>query len=121
MRDFDLEQQLIEARRRRFGEQAQTQAPQGRMVGGRFVAPHALEYLAAGLRGFGGIRGQQMAEDELRQLQTTRQQAVADALRGFNENMQGRPAEVLPPDVAGPPQPAQPQNIPAAYQKYGSD
>lgn len=116
MRDFDLEQQLIDARRRRFGEQAQTQAPQGRMVGGRFVAPHALEYLAAGLRGFGGIRGEQMAEDELRQLQTTRQQAVADALRGFNENMQGRPEEVLPPDVAGPPQPAQPQNIPAAYQ-----
>ncbi len=116
MRDFDLEQQLIDARRRRFGEQAQAQAPQGRMVGGRFVAPHALEYLAAGLRGFGGIRGQQMAEDELRQLQTTRQQAVADALRGFNENMQDRPAEVLPPDVAGPPQPAQPQNIPAAYQ-----
>jgi hypothetical protein len=116
MRDFDLEQQLIDARRRRYGEQAQAQAPQGRMVGGRFVAPNALEYLAAGLRGFGGIRGQQMAEDELRQLQTTRQQAVADALRGFNENMQDRPAEVLPPDVAGPPQPAQPQNIPAAYQ-----
>lgn len=116
MRDFDLEQQLIDARRRRYGEQAQTQAPQGRMVGGRFVAPHALEYLAAGLRGFGGIRGEQMAEDELRQLQTARQQAVADALRGFNENMQDRPAEVLPPDVAGPPQPAQPQNIPAAYQ-----
>lgn len=116
MRDFDLEQQLIDARRRRFGEQAQAQAPQGRMVGGRFVAPHALEYLAAGLRGFGGIRGEQMAENELRQLQTARQQAVADALRGFTENMQGRPAEVLPPDVAGPPQPAQPQNIPAAYQ-----
>lgn len=116
MRDFDLEQQLIDARRRRYGEQAQTQAPQGRMVGGRFVAPHALEYLAAGLRGFGGIRGEQMAEDELRQLQTARQQAVADALRGFNENMQDRPAEVLPPDVAGPPQSAQPQNLPAAYQ-----
>jgi len=116
MRDFDLEQQLIEARRRRFGEQAQTQAPQGRMVGGRFVAPHALEYLAAGLRGFGGIRGEQMAEDELRQLQTTRKQAVADALRGFNENMQDRPEEVLPPDVAGPPQPARPQNMGAAYQ-----
>jgi hypothetical protein len=115
MRDFDLEQQLIDARRRRYGEQAQTQAPQGRMVGGRFVAPHALEYLAAGLRGFGGIRGEQMAEDELRQLQTTRQQALADALHGFNENMQDRPAEVLPPDVAGPPQPARPQNIPAAF------
>ena len=116
MRDFDLEQQLIDARRRRYGEQAQAQAPQGRMVGGRFVAPHALEYLAAGLRGFGGIRGEQMAEDELRQLQTSRQQAVADALRGFNENMEDRPEEVLPPDVAGPPQPARPQNIPAAYQ-----
>jgi len=124
MRDFDLEQQLIDARRRRYGEQAQTQAPQGRMVGGRFVAPHALEYLAAGLRGFGGIRGQQMAEDELRQLQTTRQQAVADALRGFNENMQGTPEQVIPNlapvDDEGNPMPqainpAQPQNIPAAF------
>lgn len=124
MRDFDLEQQLIDARRRRFGEQAQAQAPQGRMVGGRFVAPHALEYLAAGLRGFGGIRGQQMAEDELRQLQTTRQQAVADALRGFNENMQGTPEQVIPNltpvDDEGNPmpqaiKPAQPQNIPAAF------
>jgi len=124
MRDFDLEQQLIDARRRRYGEQAQAQAPQGRMVGGRFVAPHALEYLAAGLRGFGGIRGQQMAEDELRQLQTTRQQAVADALRGFNENMQGTPEQVIPNltpvDDEGNPmpqaiKPAQPQNIPAAF------
>ena len=124
MRDFDLEQQLIDARRRRFGEQAQTQAPQGRMVGGRFVAPHALEYLAAGLRGFGGIRGQQMAEDELRQLQTTRQQAVADALRGYTENMQGTPEQVIPNltqvDDEGNPmpqaiKPAQPQNIPAAF------
>lgn len=116
MRDFDLEQQLIDARRRRYGEQAQTQAPQGRMVGGRFVAPHALEYLAAGLRGFGGIRGEQMAEDELKQLQTARKQAVADALRGYYENMLGRPAEVLPPDVAGPPQPAKPQNMGAAFE-----
>lgn len=124
MRDFDLEQQLIDARRRRYGEQAQTQAPQGRMVGGRFVAPHALEYLAAGLRGFGGIRGQQMAEDELRQLQTTRQQAVADALRGYTENMQGTPEQVIPNltqvDDEGNPmpqaiKPAQPQNIPAAF------
>lgn len=125
MRDFDLEQQLIDARRRRYGEQAQTQAPQGRMVGGRFVAPHALEYLAAGLRGFGGIRGEQMAEDELRQLQTARKQAVADALRGYYENMQGTPEQVIPNltqvDDEGNPmpqaiKPAKPQNIPAAYQ-----
>ena len=125
MRDFDLEQQLIDARRRRYGEQAQTQAPQGRMVGGRFVAPHALEYLAAGLRGFGGIRGEQMAEDELRQLQTARKQAVADALRGYYENMQGTPEQVIPNltpvDDEGNPmpqaiKPAKPQNIPAAFE-----
>jgi hypothetical protein len=65
-----------------------------------------------------------MAEDELRQLQTTRQQAVADALRGFNENMQGTPEQVIPNltqvDDEGNPmpqaiKPAQPQNIPAAF------
>jgi len=116
MTDYEQQLQLARERALRYGQQAQYQAPQGRMVGNIYVAPNPLEYLAAGLRSLGGMRGQQMAEDELRQLQTTRQQAVADALRGFNENMQGRPAEVLPPDVAGPPQPAQPQNIPAAYQ-----
>jgi len=116
MTDYEQQLQLARERALRYGQQAQYQAPQGRMVGNIYVAPNPLEYLAAGLRSLGGMRGQQMAEDELRQLQTTRQPAVADALRGFNENMQGRPAEVLPPDVAGPPQPAQPQNIPAAYQ-----
>jgi len=116
MTDYEQQLQLARERALRYGQQAQYQAPQGRMVGNIYVAPNPLEYLAAGLRSLGGMRGQQMAEDELRQLQTTRQQAVADALRGFNENMQDRPAEVLPPDVAGPPQPAQPQNIPAAYQ-----
>lgn len=125
MRDFDLEQQLIDARRRQYAQQAQTEAPQGRMVGGRFVAPHALEYLAAGLRGFGGIRGQQIAEDELKQLQTARKQAVADALRGYTENMQGTPEQVIPNlttvDDEGNPmpqaiKPARPQNIPAAYE-----
>ncbi len=116
MTDYEQQLQLARERALRYGQQAQYQAPQGRMVGNIYVAPNPLEYLAAGLRSLGGMRGQQMAEDELRQLQTSRQQAVADALRGFNENMEDRPEEVLPPDVAGPPQPARPQNIPAAYQ-----
>jgi len=88
MTDYEQQLQLARERALRYGQQAQYQAPQGRMVGNIYVAPNPLEYLAAGLRSLGGMRGQQMAEDELRQLQTTRQQAVADALRGFNENMQ---------------------------------
>jgi len=87
MTDYEQQLQLARERALRYGQQAQYQAPQGRMVGNIYVAPNPLEYLAAGLRSLGGMRGQQMAEDELRQLQTTRQQAVADALRGFNENM----------------------------------
>ncbi len=121
MTDYEQQLQLARERALRYGQQAQYQAPQGRMVGNIYVAPNPLEYLAAGLRSLGGMRGQQMAEDELRQLQTTRQQAVADALRGFNENMQGTPEQVIPNltqvDDEGNPmpqaiKPAQPQNIP---------
>ena len=124
MTDYEQQLQLARERALRYGQQAQYQAPQGRMVGNIYVAPNPLEYLAAGLRSLGGMRGQQMAEDELRQLQTTRQQAVADALRGFNENMQGTPEQVIPNltqvDDEGNPmpqaiKPAQPQNIPAAF------
>ena len=61
MTDFDLQQQLIEQRRRQYAGQRDFQAPQGQMVGRHYVAPNALQYLAAGLRSVGGMRGQDIA------------------------------------------------------------
>jgi hypothetical protein len=85
------------------------------MVGNIYVAPNPLEYLAAGLRSLGGMRGQQMAQEEITQIGGEKQKAMANAIRGFTEKALGRPAEVLPPDVAGPPRPAEPQDMPGAF------
>jgi hypothetical protein len=115
MTDYEQQLQLARERALRYGQQAQYQAPQGRMVGNIYVAPNPLEYLAAGLRSLGGMRGQQMAQEEITQIGGERNKAMADAIRGFTEKALGRPAEVLPPDVAGPPRPAEPQDMPGAY------
>jgi hypothetical protein len=61
------------------------------------------------------MRGQQMAQEEITQIGGERNKAMADAIRGFTEKALGRPAEVLPPDVAGPARPAEPQDMPGAY------
>ncbi|MFN7452112.1 MAG: hypothetical protein ACK5R5_04320, partial [Alphaproteobacteria bacterium] len=116
MTDYEQQLQLARERALRYGQQAQYQAPQGRMVGNIYVAPNPLEYLAAGLRSLGGMRGQQMAQEEITQIGGERNKAMADALRGFTEKAQGRPAEVLPPDVAGPARPAEAPNLMGAYE-----
>lgn len=89
--DFDTQQKLLAEQLRRYQSQAQTQAPQGRMAGRVYVAPNPLEYLAAGLRGYGGMKGEQQVEQQMGDLSTKRQQAMADALKGFGERMGGTP------------------------------
>lgn len=89
MTDFDLQQQLIAQRRNQYAGQREFRAPQGQMVGRHFVAPNALQYLAEGLRSFGGMRGQELAEQELADLSKQRQAATAEALRTFNEKARG--------------------------------
>jgi hypothetical protein len=116
MTDYEQQLQLARERALRYGQQAQYQAPQGRMVGNIYVAPNPLEYLAAGLRSLGGMRGQQMAQEEITQIGSEREKALANALRGFTEKALGRPAEVLPPDVAGPARPAEAPNLMGAYE-----
>ena len=61
MADFDLQQQLAAQRRQQYAQQSQFNAPQGQMIGRHYVAPNALQYLAAGLRSVGGMRGQDIA------------------------------------------------------------
>lgn len=96
MTDFDLQQQLAQNRYQQYGQQAQYQGPQGKMVGGIYIAPNALEYIAAGLRSVGGMRGQQLAQQEMQDLSGQRQKAVAEALRNFGQASQGQPAAQLP-------------------------
>ena len=93
MTDFDLQQQLIAQRRQQYAGQRDFRMPQGQMVGRHFVAPNALQYLAEGLRSFGGMRGQELADQELADLSKQRQAATAEALRTFNERARGTPEQ----------------------------
>lgn len=112
--DYDTALDLARQRARQYGGQMQYQSPQGQMVGGRYIAPNPLQYIAEGLRSFGGMRGEQMAQDEMKQLTEGRRQAVADALRGYIEKSQGTPENVAA-DGMGPTRPAQAQDIRGAY------
>lgn len=112
--DYDTALELARQRARQYGGQMQYQAPQGQMVGGMYIAPNPLQYIAEGLRSFGGMRGEQMAQDEMKQLTEGRRQAVADALRGFSEKSQGIHENVAG-DNMGPTRPAQAPDMRAAY------
>jgi hypothetical protein len=123
------QQQLLAEQLRKYQAQAQAQAPQGRMAGRVYVAPNPLEYLAAGLRGVGGMRGEQQTQQAMGDLAAKRQAAMVEQLRGFGQKMQGTP-EVPAADVAdGPGQtftapaiPAQAGDPMAAYsQLLGSE
>jgi hypothetical protein len=103
----DLEQALIQSKLQRFQQQAQSPAPQGRMIGDVFVAPNPMEYLAAGLRGYSGMKGEQQAQGELTGLAQKRKTAMADALRQYGQQMQGTPAQPAISEQQG--------NNPSAY------
>lgn len=117
MDDFDLQLQLAQQRRQRFAQQlaGAQDAPQGKMVGNVYVPPNALQYAAQALRGIGAMRGEQMAGEEIAQLNQQRQQAMADTLRQFGQMSQGRPADVLPDDQQGPVRPAQAPDMRGAF------
>ena len=85
------QQQLLAEQLRRYQGQAQTQAPEGRMVGRVYVAPNPLEYLAAGLRGYGGMKGEQQTQQAMTDLQKRQQAARAEVLRGFTDAARGTP------------------------------
>jgi hypothetical protein len=91
MSAYDQQQQLLADQLRKYQAQAQTQAPQGRMAGRVYVAPNALEYLAAGLRGVDGMRGEQQTQQAMTDLQAKRQKEMAELLAGFSKDMQGTP------------------------------
>lgn len=97
--DFDTQIQLANERRRRAQEIASQgfQAPQGRMVGGRYIRPGIDEALVQGLRQFGAMQELKGSEQEIQDLSARRQKAVADALRNFGQASQGQaPAQLAP-------------------------
>ena len=114
MTDYDLQQKLIEQRRQQYGQQAQFQAPQGQMVGGHFIAPNALQYLASGLRSIGGMRGEELAGQQLQDLQKQRTEGTQKALANFLRQAQGTP-ENVPGDGMGPVRPEQKRDMGAAF------
>lgn len=105
-----FEQQIAELQRRQQMAQQATgfNAPQGKMVSGRYVKANPLEYLAEALRGAGKSRESVMAGDEMNALQDKRQKAIADALRGFQSELNpsqvgtgqtGMVNDALPPEM----------------------
>jgi hypothetical protein len=92
MEDFDLENQLIQNRLRRFQSQGY-EAPQGKMVGRNFIAPNVLQHIAAGLRGYGAIKGEQQATQELKDLRGKRQETEARDMSAFVSALRGTPAQ----------------------------
>ena len=93
----DLELQQLLARQAQYQGQRQSAMPQGRMVGRTYVAPNFLENVAAGLRQYGGIKGEQQVTGEINQLRTKREGMDADAMVKFASALRGEPARDIQP------------------------
>lgn len=112
--DYDTELAQAQLRAKRFAEMRQQPELQGQMVGGRYIAPHGLEYVAQALRQYQGAQGEKAEFEKIKQLTQAKRQAFTDALRGFNEKAQGTPENVAG-DGMGPTQPAQAPDMRGAY------
>lgn len=95
MSDLELEQLL--RRQAQYQGQRQSPKPQGRMVGRTFIAANPLEHLAAGLRQYGGIKGDQQVGEQIQQLQTKRDGMDSDAVAKFASALRGEPARDIQP------------------------
>jgi hypothetical protein len=117
MQDFDFEIQSAQERRR-MAQALRNQGfqmPEAQMVGGRYIAPGIDQVLVQALKQYGATKEEKAAENQIRALNQQRAEKMQSALDEFLIKSQGRPAEVLPPDVAGPPRPAEPQDMPGAF------
>ncbi len=94
--DFEYQRKLAEQRRQRYGAQADFQAPQGQMVSGHFVAPNPLQYLAAGLRSIGGMRGEDLANQEIADIGKREKKMVMGETKALAQALRGTPQETAP-------------------------
>jgi hypothetical protein len=93
--NYDEQEKAIAQQRARYLQQQNQQAPEGRIVGGRYVAANPLEYLAAGLRGYGGFKGEQQANQELTDLQGKKQQAMQGDMSAMLSALRGTPEKTI--------------------------
>lgn len=112
--DYDTELAQAQLRAKRFAEMRQQPELQGQMVGGRYIAPHGLEYVAQALRQYQGAQGEKAEFEKIKQLAQAKRQALTDALRGFSDKARGTPENVAA-DGMGPTRPAQAPDMRAAY------
>ncbi len=118
MQDFDFEIQSAQERRR-MAQALRNQGfqmPEAQMVGGRYIAPGIDQVLVQALKQYGATKEEKAAENQIRALNQQRAEKMQSALDEFLIKSQGRPAEVLPPDVAGPARPAEAPNLMGAYE-----
>jgi len=93
--NYDEQEKIIAQQRAKYLQQQEQQAPQGRMVGGRYIAANPLEYLAAGLRGYGGFKGEQQASQELKDLQAKKQDAMKSDMSAMLAALRGTPEKTI--------------------------
>jgi hypothetical protein len=96
MNDFDQQEAILQERRKRYAQQyANAQAPQSQMVGGRLIGPNPLEYLAAGLRGYGGMKGEEQTNQEIADLQAKKQEAMQGDMSAMIGALRGTPEKTI--------------------------
>ena len=93
--DYDQKIQAALLRQKDAMGRARYQSPEAKMVGGRYIAPNALEYLAAGLRSAGAGRESQMANQEMEQLQTQKQEAMQADQAAMINALRGTPEKTI--------------------------
>lgn len=96
MNDFDQQEAILQERRKRYAQQyANAQAPQAQMVGGRLIGPNPLEYLAAGLRSYGGMKGEEQTNQEIADLQAKKQEAMQGDMSAMIGALRGTPEKTI--------------------------
>lgn len=95
--DFNRQRQDLQDRRKVFAGQSQYQSPEGQMVSGHFVAPNPLQYLAAGLRSFGGMAGEKYANEELKALDQKERDMMMSETKALAQALRGTPGQVMQP------------------------
>lgn len=97
--DISVESQAIDRRRAMAQALSQTQAPQGRMVGRVFVGANPLEFLAAGLKQYGGRKDLEQADtDQIALGQRATAQGNQDVQK-YVDLLRGKASQTFPQAV----------------------
>jgi len=118
--DWQSQQQEIDYQRKLAEKLAgDTDMPQGQVVGGQYVAPAWTQMLAKALNPMWAKQHRESADQKARTLGDAQMAERTGTLERFSKALNGRPEEVLPPDVFGPAAPAVPGDRNAAMAELG--